>query len=112
MQTVVEVVCSKGPSLRKLIVHDDQLHTHELKLESQQRLHRPDGWAKLRGTHPHQPGALNIEWHSRTATLVCRVVNKGDARPSGILGSFINYLFDKHRERVKAVIILAEQEEA
>src|SRR5262249_38925716 len=42
----------------------------------------------------------------RKAPLLCRVVNKGAARPNLIIGDFIHYLFARYRNKIQAINIL------
>ena len=109
MQTVLQVICSGGKSLRDEIENDPHLVSYELKVHSQHKRGRNPGWAKLRATKSHHRGSVNVEWHVNTATLVCRVINKGTARPTHVVGNLMKYLFENHGGRVKAIIVLASR---
>jgi len=108
MQTVVHVVCSRGASLRELIVCDRQLRRYYLRVHKQQQAGRSPGWAKLHGTKADSRGALNVTWDSTTSTLVCRVISKGASPPSKIIGDFVTYLLGRHNRRIKFVVVLAQ----
>ncbi|MEP6591828.1 MAG: hypothetical protein ABJC19_11650 [Gemmatimonadota bacterium] len=106
MQTLVQIICTRGPSLRDGIVNDAKLAAHQLCVVEKQRSGRSKGWAKLHSTAPDRRGALNIEWDAATSILLCRIVNRGAARPHLILGDFIDYIFHRHRRRIEAVNIV------
>lgn len=106
MQTLVQVVCSKGKSLRDVIVNDGKLEQFGLVTQKKQQPGRRHGWAKIRSSEPDRRGALNIEWDADTSILLCRVVNRGPGRPNRVLGDFVDYLFHRFRRRIEAVNIL------
>lgn len=89
MQILVQVVCSKGPSLREAIVTDRKLDSFNLTVTEQKRQGRPHGWAKIHSSSPDRNGALNLEWDGDTSILVCRVVTRGPGRPNLIIGDFV-----------------------
>jgi hypothetical protein len=72
-QTLVQVVCSRGKSLRDSIVNDPRLSKSGFSVQKKQKPGRPHGWAKVRSTHRDRQGALNIEWDADTSILVCRI---------------------------------------
>ena len=90
MQTLVQVVCSKGKSLRDVIVNDSKLQDFGLVTQKKQQPGRRHGWAKIRSTDSDRQGALNIEWDADTSILLCRVVNRGAGRPNRVLGDFVD----------------------
>lgn len=106
MQTLVQVVCSKGRSLRDAVVNDSKLDQFGLRLEQKLRPGRSHGWAKVRGAWRDRQGTLNIEWDADTNIMICRVVNRGAGRPHRVLGDFVEYLFERHRKRIEAVNII------
>lgn len=106
MQTLVQVVCSRGKSLRDAITNDAKLSDFDLALHKKHQPGRQHGWAKIRSTLPDRRGALNLEWHADTAILLCRVVNRGAGRPHRVLGDFVDYLFQRHRRRIETVNII------
>jgi len=80
MQTLVQVVCSKGKSLRDAIVNDAKLSQFGLVTQKKQQPGRRHGWAKIHSSETDRHGALNIEWDADTNILLCRVVNRGAGR--------------------------------
>ena len=106
MQTLVQVICSKGKSLRDSIVNDAQLADFGLLIQKKQQSGRQHGWAKIHSTYARRHGALNIEWDANTSILLCRVVNRRAGRPHLILGDFVEYLFHRFRRRIEAVNII------
>ena len=106
MQTIVQVVCSKGESLRDVIVNDAKLSNFGLVIQKKQQPGRRHGWAKIRSSEPDRRGALNVEWDADTRILLCRVVNRGAGRPNRVLGDFVDHLFYRWRRRIEGVNIL------
>ena len=106
MQTLIQVICSKGTSLRDAIVNDPKLEKFGLETQKKQQPGRRHGWAKLRSTDAARRGALNIEWDADTGILICRVVNRGSGRPDAVVGDFVGYLFKRFRRRIQAVNIV------
>lgn len=66
---------------------------------------RPDGWAKIHSARDVH-GAINLEWHARSKTLICRVVTKLGNKPNSIIGDFIDYLLARHQGRIIAIHIM------
>ena len=106
MQTLVQVICSRGRSLRDSIVNDEQLERFGLRIDKKKRRGRKNGWAKIHSVEPRRQGALNVEWDAGKRILSCRVVNRRGGRPYKILGDFVDYLFDRHHGRLRLVNII------
>jgi hypothetical protein len=106
MQTIVHVICSKGPSLRESIVKDQKLEEFGLAVSQRLNPNRKNGWAKIHSTLPDHRGALNLKWNADARTLLCRVVNKGKGRPEQVLGDFVAYLLHRQLKRITAVNIV------
>lgn len=106
MQVLVQVVCSKGLSLRQAILRDRKLVDYGLVVTEHKRQGRPHGWAKVHSTFNGRHGALNIEWDSDTSVLLCRVVTRGSGSPNLIIGDFVDYLMRRFRRRITAINIL------
>ena len=104
MQTVIQVLCRGGKSLRDVIVSDAKVEDYQLHLVHSKRTHRSPGWAKLKSIKD-EPGAINFEWNGSSHTLTCRVVTKNRNKPYNIVGDFIAYLFAKHSRRIVTVLI-------
>jgi hypothetical protein len=106
MQTVVQVICSAGPSLRDAIGGDPKLESFGLQVARQHQPGRSPGWAKLHAVSPEVPGAVNVEWNTSTGTLVCRVVTKGRSRAGPLVGALVNYLLSRYPRRVQTITIV------
>lgn len=109
MQTILQVVCSGGKSLRDQIVRDQRLGRFNLRVVEEKRLGRRPGWAKIVSTQQGGQGALNIRWEGNSGILLCRVVNRGDGRPSVIVADFVNYLLARIHPRIEVVTIHPRQ---
>jgi hypothetical protein len=107
MQLLIQVLCTKGRSLRQAIVTDSKviLDKFALKVSEHHRAARADGWAKIHSSNPEYHGAINIQWDQSTRLLICRVVTKGSGQPSFIVGCFIAYLLEEHGERVQSIVV-------
>jgi len=106
MQTIVHVICTKGPSLRESIVKDHKLEDFDLEVSQHLNPNRRNGWAKIHSTLADRRGALNLKWNADARTLLCRVVNRGKGSPEQVLGDFVTYLFRRHLRRITAVNIV------
>jgi hypothetical protein len=106
MQTILQVVCSTGESVREQIVNDVKLTDYCLKVEKEKQPGRSHGWAKVLSTRPGGRGALNMVWDANTGTLLCRVVNRGRGRPSLIVADFVEYLLTHFRRRIEVVTLI------
>ena len=78
MQTVIQVITTGHGSLREKIMTDPRLEKFGLIPTEHQRPGRPHGWAKIHGEKAH--GAINLEWHGPSGTLICRVVTVAPAK--------------------------------
>lgn len=106
MQTVIEVTCYHGGSLREGIANDKRLEKYDLAVSSQKMSGRNPGWSKLHSLDPEVPGAINLEWDPPTKTLMARVVTKGRSTPDRITGDFIAYLMRCQRRRIRSILLL------
>ncbi len=106
MQTVIHVIATGRGSLRSQITRDPQLEKKFgfIKAWSKQP-GRPHGWAKIHSARDLH-GAINLEWHGRSNTLICRVVTKLGNKPNSIIGDFIDYLLARHQSRILAIHIM------
>src|SRR5947207_14043994 len=89
MQTVIQVITSGRGSLREKIMNDVQLKRFDLIPTEHMRPGRAHGWAKIHSETAH--GAINLEWHGGSGTLICRVVSKFGHKPNSIIRAFIDY---------------------
>lgn len=103
MQILVQVLCSKGPSLREAIAKDERLSRFGLQVTRQMQPGRAPGWLKVHAADPAIQGAMNIEWDTQSAVLSARVITRGSRRPSPIVGMFVNYLLHRFQRRVQSI---------
>jgi hypothetical protein len=105
MQTVIQVLCTGGASLRQRIANDrDRLEEFELKLGPEKKLDRNPGWTKMNG-RGNVLGGVNMSWDAATRTLTCRVVNRRLTRPHRIVGRLVDFLLCRYRNRIKVITI-------
>ena len=105
MQTLIQVITTRGGSLRDKIMSDPKLERFGLVPTEHMRPGRPHGWAKIHsGRDAH--GAINLEWHGASGLLICRVVTKLGGKPHSIIGDFIDYLLARHQRRILAIHII------
>lgn len=107
MQTLIQVVCSKGESLRTIITNDPALAKYEIEVERAQKPGRAPGWASLHSRAGQ--GALKVEWDSQANLLTCRVVNKQRGRPDALTASFVAYLLARHRRRIWSINVVPDR---
>lgn len=101
MQTIIYVFSKAHTSLRDWVVNDPKLDQFDLVVSEQKQLTRPHGWAKLHMRSSR--GAINIEWHAASQTLICRVVTRG-GKSHDIGGAFIRFLLARSRKNQIASI--------
>lgn len=104
MQTVIQILCKGGKSLREVIANDGKLEEHNLYLARFRQQGRSPGWAKVR-SKTGAAGAINFVWSASSRTLTCRVVTKFGNRPYQVVGDFIAYLLARHSRRMITVVI-------
>jgi hypothetical protein len=102
MQILVQVLCTKGASLREAIANDRRIARYSLTVTSEKQPGRHPGWMKLHSADSAR-GALNVEWDTQSAVLSARVITKGSRKPSPIVGDFVNYLLARHGSRVQSI---------
>ncbi len=106
MQILVQVVCTRGPSLRDAIAKDARLHRHLLRVSEQKRSGRAHGWTKVHSTEADRRGAINLAWDANTNLLLARVITRGPGKPSLIIGDFVHLLMSRYRKRIQAINII------
>ena len=106
MQSIIQVTCYRGGSLREAIANDTRLEKHNLVVLRQKTPGRSPGWAKLHSSDPDVHGAINLEWDPATKTLMARIVTKGKSTPDRIIGDFTAYLMRRHRKRIRSILLL------
>jgi hypothetical protein len=108
LQTVIQVICSEGESLRERIVKDKKLRDYSLVVFKQRSVGRNPGWAKIYSNLYGVPGALNLVWHKESMMLIARIVTRGSSKPDQLIGYFVTYLLARHQRRIKVISILPE----
>lgn len=106
MQSIIQVTCYRGGSLREAIANDKRLEQYQLAVSRQKISGRNPGWAKLHSMDPQVHGAINLEWDPATKTLMARIVTKGKSIPDRIIGDFIAYLMHRHRKKIRSILLL------
>lgn len=106
MPILVQVVCTRGQSMRVAVAKHARLEEHDLKVTEQKRQGRSRGWTKVRSTIPGRHGAINLEWDADTGVLVSRVVTRGKGKPNHIIGDFVDFLLRRFRSRVQTINII------
>ena len=104
MQVLIQVVCTRGPSLRKAIANDSKLADYGLKVTEHKKQDRPHGWTKVRCPGLH--GAVNMEWEAGTRVLTARVVTKKGGSPDAIIGVFVGFVLERFFRRVESISIV------
>jgi hypothetical protein len=106
MQVLVQVVCTRGPSMRDAVARHPKLEDHFLMVTEQKRQGRSHGWTKVHSTEPGRHGAINLQWDADTSVLVSRVVTRGRGKPNLIIGDFVDFLLRRFRSRIQAINII------
>jgi hypothetical protein len=107
MQTVLQVVCTRGRSLRETIANDGRLADFGLLVTKEKQALRYPGWMKLIGNEG-QRGAINVAWDADTQMLSCRVITRG-GNPGRIIGDLVCYLLNRHKRRVLSIQVLTNR---
>jgi len=108
VQTLVQVICSPGRSVRDAIANDVKLESHNFEVVRERKAGRSPGWTKLRSRAEARRGSINIQWNAAAKVLSCRVVNKGSGKPNLIIGDFVDYMLQRHRRRVKFITVFPD----
>jgi hypothetical protein len=104
MQVQLQAFSRKTESLRKAITDDLENYSHEvLFVKEKLNPERKSGWSKVQGKN--LPGALNIEWDASSHMLLVRAVTRGGNTPHQLLGVFLDYLLERHGERISNINI-------
>ena len=107
MQTVIQVVCKSGRSMRDAIANDPKLEDSGLRTVTERKPGRKPGWTKVKSTMGDRRGTVNVQWNAGTSILECRVVNRGAGKPNRLVGDFVDYLLARHNRRVRHITIWA-----
>ncbi len=103
MQTIIQVISKGTTSLRDRIVNDSKLEEFDLYVATKKKQGRSHGWAKLH--MDGGDGAINIQWHAASRTLICRVVTRG-GEPHSISSAFIDFLLARMRRQIAFIHVL------
>lgn len=106
MQTLVQVICTPGRSLRDAIANDPRLAAQDFEILAERKAGRSPGWTKLGSRAEGRRGTINLQWNAAARVLSCRVVNKGAGKPNRIVGDFVDYLLRRHRRRIRLISVL------
>lgn len=106
MQILIQVMCTRGSSLRERIANDSRAGKHFINVTREKKPGRSKGWMKVHSTEPERAGAINVEWDARTHVLICRVITRGRGRPNLIVGDFIDYLLARQRRRIQSINVI------
>jgi hypothetical protein len=106
MQTLIQVICTSGPSLREKIAKDPRIDAFLLRVSESRRSDRARGWAKVHSTERDRPGAINLQWLANTNILLARVVTRRGNKPNMIVGDFVDYLIARYKKRIEAINII------
>src|SRR4051794_31647494 len=106
MQEVFQVAVrpTLRESLRELIIADLEKWEYYLELDSEKKVGRRGGWAKIKAKDI--PGVINITWHAPSKTLIARAIAKKENTPNELLARFLGYLLDRRRRDIRAITIL------
>lgn len=105
MQTLIQVICGKGSSLRDKISKDTRLAKVGLVVSETRRMDRRGGWTKIHIESNDGYGAINIQWIPSSSMLLCRVVTRG-GDPGEITGRFVWYLVSRFRGRIQTILVV------
>ena len=64
MQILIQVLCTKGSSIRQAIADDPRIERFGLQVTKEAQPGRAPGWLKLHATQDTR-GALNDEWDAQ-----------------------------------------------
>ena len=103
MQLLIQVVCTRGKSLRDAIARHPKIEEHGLIVSRQLKQARFPGWTKLHSVLEHRDGAINVQWNPHAALLVARIVTRGKGDPGLIAGDFIGFLLRRFKRRVHSI---------
>jgi hypothetical protein len=105
MQLLIQVVCTRGTSLRESIARHPKISEHGLVVSQQLKPDRSPGWTKLHSNLPHRAGAINVEWNAHAGLLIARIVTRGKGDPGLIAGDFIGFLLRRFKRRVHSISV-------
>lgn len=107
MQTIVQVICTPGRSVRDAIARHPRIGEHGLVVSAQKNPERAHGWTKLHSSRPGVRGAINVEWNADARILLARVITRGKGGgPGPIVGDFVEFLLARLARRVTCINVM------
>jgi hypothetical protein len=106
MQLLIQVVCTRGKSLRESIAKHPKIAEHGLVVSQQLNPDRSPGWTKLHSTLAYRDGAINIQWNAHAGLLIARIVTRGKGDPGLIAGDFIGFLLRRFKRRIHSISVV------
>ena len=106
MQTIVQVVCTPGRSVRDAIARHRRIGEHGLVVSAQKNPERAHGWTKLHSNRPGVRGAINVQWNADARILLARVITRGKGEPGPIIADFVDFLLTRLARRVECINII------
>ena len=109
MEQLIQVHAKRNKSLRDKILADVVgLEKAGLSVRKEKTKGRNPGWAEITSDDKSVNGTIKISWEPTTEILTCRISNMGTGKPYPILGNFINYLMEKHKTKIKFLVVVPE----
>lgn len=109
MEQIIQVHAKRNRSLREKILADYQgLDNAGLTVRKEKTKGRNPGWAEIISSDKSVNGTIKISWEPTTEILTCRVSNTGTGIPFPILGNFVNYLIERHKAKIKFLVVVPE----
>jgi hypothetical protein len=105
VQTLVQVICTPGLSVRDAIANDPKLDAHQFEIVLERKAGRAPGWTTLRSRARVVAVPSTFNGAPQPSPVLPRR-NKGSGRPNLIIGDFVDYLLQRHRRRVKVITVL------
>jgi len=106
MQLLVQVVCTRGKSLRESIARHSKISEYGLVVSQQKNPERSNGWTKLHSTRAGRDGAINVQWDANASILLARIVTRGKGDPSLIAGDLVAFLLRRFRRRIHSINVV------
>ncbi len=106
MQTIVQVVCTPGRSVRDAIARHPRIGEHGLVVSAQKRPERPHGWTKLHSSRPGVRGAINVQWNADAGILLARVITRAGNVPGPIVADFVDFLMTRLARRIECINVI------
>jgi len=109
MEQLIQVHAKRNKSLREKILADIYgLEKAGFIVRKEKTMGRNPGWAEIIPNDKLVNGTIKISWEPTTEILTCRVSNTGTGKPYPILGDFINYLVERHKTKIKFLVVVPE----